>query len=82
MKKIMLGLFMLILLSTLISCQSEKDKQLNEKSSLTFDDAVGYSLSEMALQLADESLYSMATFGDIAKTSGMQITYHWSISVV
>ena len=36
----MLGLFMLILLSTLISCQSEKDKQLNEKSSLTFDDAV------------------------------------------
>jgi len=49
---------------------------------LLFDDAVGFSLSEMGLQLADESFYSVATFGDVAKTAQMQITYNWRVSFV
>jgi hypothetical protein len=49
---------------------------------LTFDDAVGYSLSEMALQLADESFYSIVTFGDITKTAQMQITWNWRLSFI
>jgi len=49
---------------------------------LTYDDAVNYTLNEMALQLADETFYSMATFGDISKTNLMQITWSWKLSFV
>ncbi len=48
-------------------------------SVLTFDDANGYALNEMALQLNSGNLYSMATFADISKTAQMQITWNWSI---
>lgn len=47
---------------------------------LLYDDAVGYSLNEMGLQMADETFYSIATFGNITKTSQMQITWSWRIS--
>ena len=49
---------------------------------LLYDDAVGYSLSEMGLQAANESYYSVATFGDIAKTNTMQITWNWKLTFV
>ena len=49
---------------------------------MTYDDAVDVTLSEMGLQLADESYYSVATFGDITKTSLMQITWNWKLSFV
>jgi len=49
---------------------------------LTYDDAVGFALNEMGLQLADESYYSVATFGDITKTAQMQITWNWKLSFV
>lgn len=49
---------------------------------MTYDDAVDATLNEMGLQLADGSYYSMATFGDITKTSLMQITWSWKISFV
>ena len=39
-------------------------------------------INEMALQLGTGDLYSMATFGDINKTSQMQITFNWNISFV
>lgn len=49
---------------------------------MTYDDAVDATLNEMGLQLADESYYSVATFGDITKTSLMQITWNWKLSFV
>lgn len=49
---------------------------------MTYDDAVDATLNEMGLQLADESYYSIATFGDITKTSLMQITWNWRMSFV
>lgn len=51
-------------------------------SVLTFDDANGYAINEMALQLASGDLYSMVTFADLNKTSSMQITFNWRLSFV
>jgi hypothetical protein len=51
-------------------------------SVLTFDDANGYALNEMALQMSNGDLYSMVTFADLNKTSSMQITFNWRLSFV
>lgn len=49
-------------------------------SVLAFDDAVGNTINEMALKMRNGEFYSMATFGDISKTSAMQIVWNWAIS--
>lgn len=49
---------------------------------LGFSDANGYAINEMALQMANGDLYSMATFLDLNKTDQMQITWNWRISFV
>jgi len=49
-------------------------------SVVSFDDGVGSAINEMALQMKTGDLYSMVTFGDISKTSSMQITFNWSVS--
>ncbi len=51
-------------------------------SVLDFDEANGVPLNEMALQMNDGDLYSMATFADLNKTSSMQITWLWRNSFV
>ena len=51
-------------------------------SILDFDDANGVSLNEMALVMNNGKLYSMATFGDLNKTSSIQITWSWRISFI
>lgn len=42
----------------------------------------GSVLNEMALQLANGDLYSMSTFPDLTKTSQMQITWNWRITII
>lgn len=69
----------------------------NNKSQVTFTSVVSYdegnnfNLNEMALQLhggvpssgsSGPSLYSMATFPGISKTSIMQLTFNWRISFI
>ena len=49
---------------------------------ITFDEAVGVVLSEMALQMANGDLYSMTTFPDLTKTEEMQITFNWRLNFV
>ncbi len=39
-------------------------------------------INELALVMANDSLYSLATFGGISKTSSMQITFNWRLSFV
>ena len=39
-------------------------------------------ISEMALKMANGSLYSMATFPMVTKTADMQITWNWRVSFV
>lgn len=51
-------------------------------SVLTYEDANGYALSEMALVLINGDYYSMVTFPSITKNSSMQITWNWSVSMV
>lgn len=51
-------------------------------SVIPFDEGNGYSLNEMALQLNNGDLYSMATFAGISKTSSMQITWNWRLSFI
>jgi hypothetical protein len=49
---------------------------------VAFDEVVGQVINEMALQMADSSVFSMATFGDINKTNTMQLTWNWKLSMV
>lgn len=51
-------------------------------SIIKFDEVVGVTLNEMALQMANGELYSMITFPDLNKTEDMQITYNWRIAMV
>jgi len=51
-------------------------------SVLLYSDANGVALSEMALQMTNNNLYSMITFPPITKTNQMQISFSWSINFV
>ena len=49
-------------------------------SVLTYEDAVGDIINEMALRMYNGEYFSMATYGDITKTSQMQITWNWTLT--
>jgi hypothetical protein len=51
-------------------------------SVIKFDEGVGLTLNEMALQMANGELYSMTTFPDLNKTEEMQITFNWRLNFV
>jgi hypothetical protein len=56
--------------------------QVTFTSVLGFDDANGYDLSEMALVLNNDILYSMATFAPLSKTSDIQIIWNWRVNLL
>lgn len=56
--------------------------QVTFTSVLDFDDANGYTLNEMALQMNSGDFYSMATFPDLNKTSSIQISWLWTVSFI
>jgi hypothetical protein len=66
----------------LASIDSNNPTQAIFTSVLGYNDANGYALSEMALVLNDNTLYSMATFGDLNKTNQIQITFNWRINYI
>jgi molybdopterin-binding protein len=51
-------------------------------SVITYSEANGATLNEMALQMNNGNLYSMVTFPDLTKTEQMQLTWSWSINVI
>lgn len=51
-------------------------------SVLLFDELVGQTINEMALRMYNEEYFSMTVFGDISKTSSMQLTFNWSVSML
>lgn len=51
-------------------------------SVITFDEIIGVTLNEMALQMANGELYSMTTFADLNKTEDMQITFNWRLNFI
>lgn len=56
--------------------------QLILTSVVSFDEGNGISLNEMALQMNNGDLYSMATFPGLTKTQQMQITWSWRLSFI
>lgn len=65
-----------------IATVDEDQAQVVFTSVLTYNDANGSTLNEMALRLNNGELYSMATFPDLNKTSSIQITFNWRVSFV
>ncbi len=51
-------------------------------SVISFDEGNGFTLNEMALQMANGDYYSMTTFEGIAKNSTMQLTWNWRLAFV
>ena len=49
---------------------------------LDYDEANGFQINEMALQMNNGDFYSMSTFADLNKVSSMQITWNWRLSFV
>lgn len=72
----------LITKGVISSINSETPTKVTLTSVLTFDEAVGEIINEMALRMRNGSYFSMATFGDITKTSSTQLTFNWSLNFV
>ena len=78
------GLFGVTRLSkpVLANLDTNVNTQVIFTSVITYDEAVGVVLNEMALQMANSHLYSMVTFADLTKTAEMQITFNWRLNFV
>lgn len=51
-------------------------------SVVSYSEGNGSVLSEMALQMANDELYSMVTFPSLTKTEQIQITWNWRINFI
>ena len=51
-------------------------------SVLTFDDANGSTINEMALKMNNGDYFSLLTFGGIAKDDEMQVIFNWVINML
>jgi len=78
------GLFGVTRLSkpVLANMDSNVNTQVIFTSVITKEEVVGVVLNEMALQMANGDLYSMATFPDLTKTAEMQITFNWRLNFI
>jgi hypothetical protein len=56
--------------------------KVNFTTILGTEEANGYNINEIALQMSNGDLYSMATFADLNKTSSIQITFNWQITIL
>ena len=78
------GLFGVVQISkpVLANIDNSIPTQVILTSVLSYDEAIGVTLNEMALQMANSELYSMTTFPDLNKTEDMQITFNWRLNFV
>lgn len=78
------GLFGIVQVSkpVLANIDNSIPTQVILTSVLSYDEAVGVTLNEMALQMANSELYSMTTFPDLNKTEDMQLTLNWRLNFV
>lgn len=56
--------------------------QVTFTSVLTFEELAGETINEMALKMRNGDYFSMCTYGDITKTSSMQLTWNWRLTFV
>lgn len=64
------------------SLLSDVPNQVVFTSVLTESHAVGYTLNEAALQMANGALFSMVTFSGIPKSDSMTLTFNWTLTVI
>lgn len=64
------------------SINPDLPQQVTFTSTVAFDEVVGQQINEMALEMANGDLFSMATFGDISKTSTIQLIFNWRLSIL
>ena len=68
--------------STAASFSPDAENQVTFTTVLTTSHANGHTLNEAALEMANGALFSMITFGGIAKTASMTLTFNWTLTVV
>lgn len=78
------GLFGTTVLSkgVIVSLGADVPNSLLVTSVASFGDANGSVLNEMALVLQSGDYFSLATFGDITKSSNFELIFSWSIVFV
>jgi len=78
------GLFgpVLLVKPIISSVNTDAQNQAIFTAVVVFDEGNGNVLNEMALQMRNNDLYSMVTFGGITKTSSMQLVFNWKISII
>jgi len=78
------GLFGVVQISkpVLANIDNSIPTQVILTSVIAYDEAIGVTLNEMALQMANSELYSMTTFPDLNKTEDMQITFNWRLNFI
>lgn len=78
------GLFgpTLITKPVIASINNDVPTQVTFTSVLTAGEIVGSTINEIALRMYSGDYFSMATFGDISKSSTMALTFNWSISLI
>ena len=54
--------------------------QVTFTTTVTFGELIGFAINEMALEMANGDLFSMTTFGDVNKTSTMQLIWNWRLN--
>lgn len=64
------------------SIDDDFPQQVTFTTTVTFSELIGETINEMALEMANGDLFSMATFGDISKTSLMQLIFNWRLTWV
>ncbi len=64
------------------SIDTNLPQQVTFTTTVTFSELVGQVINEMALEMANGQLFSMATFGDINKSSSMQLIWNWRLTWV
>lgn len=77
------GLFGAVLLTKPIIASINEDlpSQVTFTSVMSFTEGNGSAISEMALVLSNDDYFSMASSGDISKTSTRQLTFNWRITL-
>lgn len=78
------GLFGVVQISkpVLANIDNSIPTQVILTSVISYDEGIGVTLNEMALQMANSELYSMTTFPDLNKTEDMQITFNWRLNFI
>lgn len=78
------GLFGVVQISkpVLANIDNSIPTQVILTSVISYDEGIGVTLNEMALQMANGELYSMTTFPDLNKTEDMQITFNWRLNFI